>query len=170
MKISTIVFCLLFCCLSIHATVSLPKIFSDNMVLQRETAIMVWGTANVGEKITVTLNKQNISAVADTNGKWTVKLKAENVATNLTLKISGENTIEIKNVAIGEVWLCSGQSNMEWTVGQSMNAEKELANAENPNIRQIKIFKTINTIPQNDVNSDGWKLINQRQTIHLARR
>ncbi len=134
------------------------------MVLQRETSIPIWGTANAGEKITVTLNKKKVSSIADANGKWSVKLKSEKAATNLTLKISGENTIEINNVAIGEVWLCSGQSNMEWTVGQSLNAEKELAASENPNIRHIKIAKLINTLPQSDVSSDSWKMSNPIDT------
>jgi sialate O-acetylesterase len=149
---------------SAQARVSLPKIFSDNMVLQRETAISIWGTANAGEKITVTLNKQIVSAIADASGKWSVKLKSEKAKTNLTLKIVGENTIEIQNVAIGEVWLCTGQSNMEWTVGQSINAEKELASSENPHIRHIKIAKTVNTVPQNDVAEGSWKLSNPINT------
>lgn len=155
---------LLVLCPTIHAKVTLPKIFSDNMVLQRETVIHVWGWANAGEKITVNLNKQTVSVITDSNGKWFVKLKSEKANTNLTLKISGENTVEIKNVAVGEVWLCSGQSNMEWTVGQSMNAEQELATANNPNIRHIKISKTINGIPQREVNSDGWKVSNPANT------
>lgn len=147
-------------CLCVQAKVSLPKIFSDNMVLQRETVIPIWGWANAGEQITVSLNKQTVSAIADQNGKWSVKLKSEKAATNLTLTIKGENTIELKNVAVGEVWLCSGQSNMEWAVRQSMNAEQELAAANNPNIRQIKISKTINTNPQNDFNEGTWQISN----------
>lgn len=157
-------FLFLTLCIAVEAKVSVPKIFSDNMVLQRETAIPVWGWANPKEIITVTFNKQKVSAVTDLSGKWSVKLKSEKASTNLTLKISGQDTIEIKNVAVGEVWLCSGQSNMEWTVGQSMNAEQELSAADNPNIRQIKISKTINSVPQNDVAEGVWKVSDPNNT------
>lgn len=149
---------------SAYAKVSLPNIFADNMVLQRETAIPIWGWANAGENIVVTFNKQKVSTIADANGKWLLKLKSEKAATNLTLTIKGENTIEIKNVAVGEVWLCSGQSNMEWTVGQSNNAQQELANADNPNIRHIKISKTTSSIPQDDFAEGTWKISNSTNT------
>jgi sialate O-acetylesterase len=130
------------------------------MVLQRDAKIPVWGWANPNERITVTLNKQTISAVAAQNGKWIIYLKPEKSGVNFELNIKGENTINIKNVAIGEVWLCSGQSNMEWTVGQSMNAAQELAEAENPNIRHIKIEHDISGNPQNDFKNGTWKVSN----------
>lgn len=164
MKIYTIIFFTFFFCVAIKANFSLPKIFSDNMVLQRETAIPIWGTANVGENITVSLNKQTKSVIAGADGKWFIKLKSEKANTNLTLKIIGENTLEIKNVAIGEVWLCTGQSNMEWSVGQSSNADKELPLTENPNIRQIKISKTISGLPQADFKEGNWELSNPTNT------
>lgn len=158
MRLFTAFLLFLTLCIAVEAKVTVPKIFSDNMVLQRETAIPVWGLADPKEVITVTFNKQAVYAVTDASGKWSVKLKSEKAARNLTLKISGKNTIEIRNVAVGEVWLCSGQSNMEWTVGQSMNAEQELSAAANPDIRQIKISKTINSNPQNDVAEGVWKV------------
>ncbi|HRH45881.1 MAG TPA: sialate O-acetylesterase, partial [Pyrinomonadaceae bacterium] len=135
-----------------------------NMVLQRETMIPIWGWANAGEKITVSFNKQTVSAIADANGKWSLKLKPEKAGTDFTLTIKGENTIEIKNVAVGEVWLCSGQSNMEWTVGQSINAEKELADADNPLIRQLKISRNISPTPQNDFKEGSWRVSNSTNT------
>lgn len=150
--------------LSVQANVTLPKIFSDHMVLQRETAIPIWGWANAGEKITILFNKQKVSTIADQHGKWSIRLKPEKAAASFTLKVSGENSIEVKNVAVGEVWLCSGQSNMEWTVGQSINAEKELTAADNPLIRQIKISKTINTIPQQDFDDGAWQISNPATT------
>ena len=151
-------------CLAIQAKVTLPHIFSDNLVLQRETAIPVWGWANAGEKITVLFNKQTISAIANANGKWSLKLKSEKAGGPFELIVKGENTIDIKNVLVGEVWLCTGQSNMEWTVGQSINAEKELATADSPFIRHIKISKTINTIPQQDFDEGSWQVSNPANT------
>lgn len=134
------------------------------MVLQRETAIPVWGWANSGENITVSLNKQTVAVVADQTGKWSVKLKAEKAGGAFTLIVKGENTIEFKNIAVGEVWLCSGQSNMEWTVGLSMNAAQELANSENPNIRQIKIAKNISSKPESDFKEGSWQVSNPTNT------
>ena len=151
-------------CLAIQAKVTLPHIFSDNLVLQRETAIPVWGWANAGEKITVLFNKQTISAIANAKGKWSLKLKSEKAGGPFELIVKGENTIDIKNVLVGEVWLCTGQSNMEWTVGQSINAEQELAAADNPFIRHIKISKTINTIPQNDFDDGTWQISSPANT------
>ncbi len=145
---------------SVQAKVTLPKIFSENMVLQRETAIPIWGWANPNEQITVTFNKQKVSAVSDSNGKWTLKLKAEKAGGPFELVVKGENTINIKNVLVGEVWLCSGQSNMEWTVGLSMNAEQELANADNPFIRHFKVARNISGIPQNEISEGDWKVSN----------
>lgn len=162
MKLQKLILPFILLCfyISAEAKVTLPKIFSDNMVLQRESQIPIWGMANAGEKVTVTLNKQTNSAIADTNGKWFVTLKAEKAANNLTLKTSGENTIEIKNVAVGEVWLCSGQSNMEWSLGISMNAQQELANSDNPNIRHIKIERSISGKPETDIKDGVWKVSN----------
>ncbi len=151
-------------CLSVQAKIILPKIFSDNMVLQRDAAIPVWGTANQGEKVEVRFNKQTQSVVTDATGKWSLKLKAEKAGGAFTLIVKGENTIEIKNVLVGEVWLCSGQSNMEWTVGQSMNAERELALADNPFIRQIKISKDVSAMPQSDFKEGVWKVSNPNNT------
>lgn len=152
----------------VQAKITLPKIFSDNMVLQRETAIPIWGLASAGESVSVILNKQRVSAVADQNGKWAVKLKSEKSGVGFVLRVIGENTIEFKNVAIGEVWLCSGQSNMEWTVGQSMNAVQELGNSDIPYIRHIKIARAINTFPQQDIQEGTWKISNPDNTADFT--
>lgn len=151
-------------CLSVQAKVVMPKIFSDNMVLQRDAQIPVWGWANPNEKIEVGFHKQKKFVVADSSGKWSLRLKPEKAGGAFTLTIKGENTIEIKNVLVGEVWLCSGQSNMEWTVGQSLNAEAELAQSENPNIRQIKIARAVSGIPRVDFADGAWKVSNPVNT------
>jgi sialate O-acetylesterase len=144
--------------LSLHAQIIMPEIFADNMVLQRNTLIPVWGQSAPGEKIEVRFNKQIKSTRADRNGKWMVKLDSENAGGPHELVVKGKNTIQIKNVLIGEVWLCSGQSNMEWTVGQSYNAKKEIASTDYPSIRQIKIPHSISTLPQTEFKTNGWKV------------
>ncbi len=150
---------LLICGNSIQAQVSLPKIFADNMVLQRNTPIPVWGLASANEKVEVKFNQQTKTIKADKNGKWLIRLDNETAGGPFELTIKGKNTIKFKNVLVGEVWLCTGQSNMEWSVIQSNDAKKEITSANNPMIRHIKIDKEINSLPQQIVNSsNSWQV------------
>lgn len=145
--------------INVPAKVVLPKIFANNMVLQRNTPIPVWGTAKANEKIEIRFNKQIKKTKADKNGKWTIRLDKETAGGPYILTIKGKNTVQIKNVLVGEVWLCTGQSNMEWSVAQSNDAKKEMASANNPMIRHIKIDKEVNSLPQNSVNSNkSWQV------------
>jgi len=138
-----------------RADVRLPQIFGDHMVLQREQSIPVWGWADPGEEITVRLSTGDAaSTVADDDGKWTVKVPAQQAGGPVTLTVKGNNTITLTDVLIGEVWLCSGQSNMEWSVASSNDFEKEQAAANYPKIRHIKIPKVPNGFPQDDVEAD----------------
>lgn len=146
----------------IYAAVSLPKIFSDNMVLQREMPLTIWGWADPGEKIEVRFKAQISKTKADKQGNWRVALTGESAGGPYEMKISGKkNTIHFKNILVGEVWLCSGQSNMEWRVSQSMNATETIQKAGNPNIRHIKIEREINTTPQKDVRATQWQVCDQ---------
>ena len=150
--------------ISINAQVAVAKIFTDNMVLQRNSPIPVWGTAKANEKITVSFNKQVKQTKADKNGKWMVKLDYETAGGPYNLKIKGSNLIEFKNVLVGEVWICSGQSNMEMPVGKPKewgisNFEEVTAAANYPMIRLIKIDREINSMPQTNVNSSkSWQV------------
>jgi len=122
------------------AKVSLPTIFGDNMVLQRDKAVPVWGWAAPGENITVEFAGQKLSATADANGTWQTVLKAVPAnAEPAVMKITGSETVTIKNVIVGDVWICSGQSNMEWSVGSSLQAKEEINAANFPLIRHIKV-------------------------------
>ncbi len=140
------------------ANVTLPAIFADNMVLQRNIPISVWGHAAANEKIEIRFNKQVKSARADKYGRWTIKLDMEIAGGPFDLIIRGQNTIQFKNILVGDVWICSGQSNMEWNVGQSANAVEEIAGADFPLIRQVKIAKTVNSLPQDDFQTSGWMI------------
>ncbi len=145
--------------ISLAAQTKLPSFFADNMVLQRNTSIPVWGTAKANEKIEIRFNKQVKKTKADKNGKWLIRLDNEIAGGPYILTVKANNTIEFKNVLVGEVWLCTGQSNMEWSVAQSDNAKSEIASANNPMIRHIKIDKVVNSLPQNNVNSSkGWQV------------
>jgi sialate O-acetylesterase len=123
-------------CASASAEVRLPSLFTDNMILQQKTSNAVWGFAAPGEKITVTASwGAAASTVADATGDWKVMLKTPGHGIGKNIWIRGKNTIEIKNVAIGEVWLCAGQSNMGWMLGNTFGGEKEAAAANAPNFR-----------------------------------
>jgi len=133
------------------ADVRLPSIFSNGMVLQRDEPVPIWGWAEPGELISVGFTNQKLSATAGENGKWSVTL--EPLATNskgAQLTVTGKNTINITNILVGEVWICSGQSNMQWTVRQSMDPEKEIAAANYPLIRHFGIARATAATPQAD--------------------
>ena len=123
-----------------QADVTLPSIIGDGMVLQQQMATPIWGWADPGENITVSFEQQSKSATADANGKWMIKLdpiKANSEGQKLEIK--GNNTITLQEVLVGEVWICSGQSNMEWSVGNSLNAKEEIAAADFPMIHLFNV-------------------------------
>lgn len=134
------------------ATVKPHALFSDGMVLQRGIAVPVWGSADTGEKVTVEFNGQSISTIA-ADGKWMVRLKPLKAGGPFTLKI---NNLEIKNVLVGEVWICSGQSNMQWSLRQTDNAATEIANAKYPMIRLFTVPRLEVDKPVKDINAT-WK-------------
>jgi len=116
----------------------LPTLFGDHMILQQKMTNTIWGWASPGEKITVEASwGASASTQADAGGRWKVLLDTPSYGTGFSLKVIGSKTIEIKDVAIGEVWLCAGQSNMGWSTGNSYEAEME-ANVNLPNYRIYK--------------------------------
>lgn len=150
----------LVCC-SLYADVTLPKIFSDNMVLQRNKTIPVWGSANVNEKITVEFDHQTKKTKADKNGKWIVRLDNETAGGPYQLTVKGKNTIIINDVLVGEVWICSGQSNMEMPIegwGKIDNYKEEIANANYPMIRHFKVPNQVSSTPLTDVSGGSWQI------------
>jgi sialate O-acetylesterase len=149
-------FCSLFT-ISLYANVQLPKIFGDHMVLQRDRAITIWGWADTKEKITVTLNKQSKSVVAGKDGSWKISLASEPAGGPYNLVVKGKNTINLSDILIGDVWVCSGQSNMEWSVRNSNNPTEEIAAANYPTIRHFKIPNTVASEPQKDIRGGEWK-------------
>lgn len=138
----------------------MSNFFTDNMVLQRNAPIKVWGFADAGEKVNVKFKNESGSTVADASGKWMIKLRPEKAGGPFEMTVSGSNKIVLKNILIGDVWLASGQSNMEWPLKQSEGYEVELSQKQFPVIRQIKIAKEINTLPQNNILQTEWKVAN----------
>lgn len=144
-----------------NANVQLPLLFSDGMVLQREKPIPVWGWADSNEQIEVYFNNQIVITKADANGKWTLFLKPESAGGPFKLTVKGNNTIVLNNVLVGEVWICSGQSNMEFTINNVKNAEEEINDADFPLIRQFLVEKDLSSIPKNKLKAGKWDLCNK---------
>ncbi|MFC1715821.1 sialate O-acetylesterase [Candidatus Poribacteria bacterium] len=135
----------------VDADVKLPAIIGDNMVLQSGMETPIWGTADPGEKVTVTMGDQRVLTVADDAGKWKVALTQWETGGPFEVTIAGNNEITLQNVLVGEVWICSGQSNMQWAVKNSVNPEEEIAAANYPRIRLFSVKRTVADEPQDDV-------------------
>lgn len=147
-----------------YGGLQLPEIYSDNMVLQHGQSLPLYGIANASTKITVTIGNQQLNTSADSNGKWQVTLAPLAAKETYTLQISaGKEKRIFKNVVAGEVWLCSGQSNMEFEMFQASTGERDIPQAENPNIRLFDMEARWRTD-----NANAWELsaldsINQLQ-------
>lgn len=157
MKKSLILLFSLFLSIYSYSNVRLPRLISDNMVLQREKPIILWGWADAGEKVTVQFNKQTKSVKTDKSGKWLITLGAEQAGGPFIMTVKGKNTITINNILVGEVWVCSGQSNMEFHVRSVTNAEGEIKNNNYPQIRQFEVQKSVSGKPEEEVEGGDWK-------------
>ena len=140
------------------AEVSVPNIFSEHMVLQRDQKNRVWGKAAAGEKVTLTIAGQTKNATSDANGMWQVELDPLPAGGPHELVIKGSNEIKIGDILVGEVWICSGQSNMQWTVNSSTNADLEKLAANNPKLRMINFPQVGAQEPVWEHKSAQWKL------------
>jgi len=148
----------LFSVNQLFAEVKVAKIFNDNMVLQRNKDVPVWGWADKGEKVTVIFNGQKAVAKADPSGKWMVKLKPMKEGGPLEMTVKGKNTIVLKNILIGEVWVCSGQSNMSFKVSDALNASEDIASANYPSIRCFTVPSKFTAKPLTDFGGGDWKI------------
>ncbi|GAB2545130.1 sialate O-acetylesterase [Rufibacter soli] len=146
---------MIFCGLAPSAgAVTLPAIIGPHMVLQRNSEVTIWGWGKTGEEITVTgsWDNQPVKTKADNQAKWEVKLQTSAAAGPHTLTVKGYNTLVLEDVLLGEVWLCSGQSNMEWSASAGIdNAEQHLAQANYPSIRFFQVAHRTADTPQLDL-------------------
>ncbi len=144
---------------AVRGDVALATVFGDNMVLQRGRPVSVWGKAASGEKVTVAYAGHEVATTAGEDGKWLALLPALPPAASGELVVKGGSTLRLRNVAVGDVWICAGQSNMRWTVGESMNAEAEIAAANHPGIRHFHVPSTVTDEPGDDVRTTaGWQV------------
>ncbi len=139
----------------------LASLFSDHMVLQRDRPVPVWGWSSAGETVTVEFAGQRKTAVADAEGKWTVSLdplRASKAGGVLTAESkAGGVKLQCEDVLVGDVWICSGQSNMEWPLDKSANGDAEIAAAEHPRLRLFTVPRVAHLGPQRDVSAE-WKV------------
>ncbi|MFV8376272.1 sialate O-acetylesterase [Flavobacterium sp. LB1P71] len=152
----SIVFLFLISSIMANANVRMPLLFSDGMVLQRNKAIPVWGWADANEKIAVHFNKQTKTIKADATGKWMVQLDSEKAGGPFELTITGKNKIVINDVLVGEVWICSGQSNMEFQMYKTLNFEKEISDSNYPMIRHFGVAQDLSGTPKEDLKAGKW--------------
>jgi len=151
-----------------NAEVKIPYILSSNMVLQRNQDINVWGLADAKEKVTVHFNDAVKSIRADKDGKWLVTFPAMKAGGPYDMKIRGRNIIELNNILIGDVWICSGQSNMEWPLDRLPVAEEVSAIADNENIRLFMTPKNVQFTPADDILESEWQECNSETVLPFS--
>ena len=134
----------------LQAEVQPNPLFTDGAVLQRGQNAPVWGTVNDGEKITVEFATQTVTTTAQ-GGKWRIVLKPLEAGGPFTMKISGDNTVTVNNLLVGEVWVASGQSNMAWKLNAFHEPKEEIARANYPKIRMFIVAMTTSLEPLDEV-------------------
>jgi len=142
---------------TMSAKIILPSVFADNMVLQQKSNVAIWGWSDPGETVKIVAswnNKDTIKVKADNSSKWTTTIATVGAGGPYSLRILGSSNVELKNVMLGEVWICSGQSNMEWSANSKIiNGDEEVAKANHPNIRIFHVQKIGAEYPQQTCNA-----------------
>lgn len=144
------------------AQISLPSLISDGMILQRNTSINIWGWASPGEKIKISFNGKTANTITKLNGKWLMKLPPMEAGGPYTMRLQGKNSIVLKGILLGDVWLCSGQSNMVHQIRlHNIRYAEDAANADFPEIRQFWVpTATSLNGPQQKLLNSSWKSAN----------
>lgn len=149
--------CLLLAAAPLCAAVKLPAILAEHMVLQQNRPVHLWGFADPGEMVTATFRGQTASIIASDQGTWSVYLPPGAAGGPFHLVVSGTNTIEFQDVLVGEVWIASGQSNMEFATKDVIGAAKELQAALHPQMRLFNVDRNVAFYPRDDLAGTGWQ-------------
>jgi sialate O-acetylesterase len=157
-KILLILFVLTITNISIIAKVTIPHVLSSNMVLQRNTETKIWGWANENENIAVSFRGQSVKTTASSSGNWSLNIQTGKAGGPFVLSIKGQNTIILENILVGDVWVCSGQSNMEWPLIETKRGPEEVKNANYPGIRLFKVENNAAIEPVNDTAPAKWRV------------
>ncbi|MCF2948547.1 sialate O-acetylesterase [Paraglaciecola aquimarina] len=152
-----------------NASVKLPSLFSDHMVLQRDKPVLFWGTADANQSVTVSIKGQSVTTVADSKGDWKVHFPATSKSGPLKVTIAADQTIELNDVYFGDVWIAGGQSNMEWKLAwQVDNFEQELLDANYPAIRFFDVPNTVSHQKEKSLPASEWKLANAENAAEFS--
>ena len=148
------------------AEVKLPAIFGDHMVLQQQTDAAIWGTANPGKTVSVTTSwdKKSYSTRAGSDGSWKLKVKTPYAGGPYDITISDGSTLVLKNVMIGEVWVCSGQSNMQMRMKGVINSNKSISKAANESIRLFTVERNASLEPLEDITGKWLECVPENVT------
>src|SRR5215510_11021532 len=153
--------------IGVAAKVRVPAIIGDNMVFQQDIKVRIWGEAAPGERITVKFNSTTANAVADSQGHWQSMIGPYKPGGPYELTISGEDTLVFKNVLVGEVWVCSGQSNMEWPLVNAKGGKEAIAQANYPEVHLFTVERKTAQTPQNDLNG-RWLVTTPDQVAQFS--
>jgi sialate O-acetylesterase len=138
--------------------IAVPALFGNHMVLQQKQPIAVWGWADSGGKVIVRFDGQNEEARVDESGQWSVTLQPHQSGGPFEMIILGENIIRFSDIYVGEVWICSGQSNMEWTLSQSENGEQAISESDFPAMRMLRVDHNVSFQPLKNIGTAGWQV------------
>jgi sialate O-acetylesterase len=147
-----------FLCTAAVGEVTLPSVLADHMVVQRGLPVHLWGTAAPHENVAVTFRGETKSASADELGRWSLYLSPGEAGGPFAMTVKAANTIELNDILVGDVWVASGQSNMEFPMKELINAETEIAAAQNPKIRIFRVEHRPSDFPRSDVEAKTWAL------------
>ncbi len=151
-----------------QAEVKLPNILAEHMVVQRGLPVHIWGAASPGETVSVAFRGESRTATADPLGRWSVYFSPGEAGGPFELAIKGTNTIEFKDVLAGDVWVGSGQSNMEWPLIRAANGKAEVAAAKFPRIRLFRAMHRVSDYPLTDIYGETWTDCNPETATNFS--
>ena len=143
---------------AVNANIKLPLIFQSNMVLQRDKDCAVWGTADAKEKVSLQLNGNTYKTVTDKSGKWKIVIPPQSAGGPFQITVKGNNTVTLDNILFGDIWICGGQSNMQFHVSELAKKEADSTRDNNNNIRIFTAGLATNFVPQDTLSSGEWKV------------
>ncbi|WP_029272876.1 sialate O-acetylesterase [Flavobacterium sp. KJJ] len=165
-----LIFITFIICASSYSQIKLPRLISDGMILQRDIPVKIWGWAGPNEKVEISFNKKKFQTMSSQDGNWTIVLPAQKAGGPYEMILSASNTIALKDILFGDVWLCSGQSNMELPMERVKDKYKDsIAKADNPNIRQFLVPDQYDFAKENvDLSSGEWRSVNPQNILNFS--
>jgi sialate O-acetylesterase len=161
-------FLLLFSSASLFSNVTLPKFFSNHMVLQRDAPITIYGWADAGKTVKINFNNKNLETKANAKGEWTIDFRAQKEGGPYKMTIVEGNEIILEDIYVGDVWFCSGQSNMGWKLEDALNGKEELSKANYEKIKLLQVSRTMAGLPQKDIEKGQWETCSPENALGFS--